>query len=317
MKLAYLIMGECRFPDISIQKIQKYIVDFYDADLFICCQKIYDYKEELVQKAFTKNVKYCHLYEKPDAYSFLENEELKLYTTDNCFQEPYLQYYINLFKMYECILNHLDNYDYFMCMRPDMDILFPFPGIEILESIPKGVYTIDANYAKSWGGLSIGIFVHRNYIVDYLRSYYDVIQNRTFKKFLEYPSTNQEHFFLYCLEQKKITFQYISQLNYFFTANSLEDRTTWSHIQFDATRNKFYKYGGQYEEAYENLDLWEKGYRWGILDGKKISLLPPLSPPLPIIPSRIKFYVHKDPHTGKKRIIKNPNFIHPREKHKR
>lgn len=319
MKVAYLIMGECRFPKTSVQKINKYIVEFYGADLYICCQKVSGIDEEIVNQAFTKNVQYRSVYDKPDPCLFFENPRLMEYPTDNCFNEPYLQYYINLYKMSEIISDKVGQYDYFMCMRPDMDILFPFPEPEVLESIPIGVYSIDAAYARHWGGLSIGIFVHKSHIIDYLRCYNDVIKNRLFDSFLEnHIIKNQEHFFLYCLKQKQIGFKYINNLNYFFTADNLSDRTTWSYIQFDESRQKYFKYKDQYEEAFQNLGLWENGFRWGVR-GQNISLVCPPAPPirdeesgtiLPI-PSRIKYLIQTDPETGVKKVMKNKNFIHP------
>ena len=42
MKYAVLIMYELRGVKITIEKLYKYIIDFYDADIFIVCQKQYD-----------------------------------------------------------------------------------------------------------------------------------------------------------------------------------------------------------------------------------------------------------------------------------
>ena len=83
--------------------------------------------------------------------------------------------------------------------------------------------------------------------------------------------SNQENFHKICLkiinnQDKKCNVldntKYIKNNNYYYTAKTLNDYTTWSKHNLHPIHNVICKYNGQCEEAYENLELWNNNYKW-------------------------------------------------------
>jgi len=174
MKFALLIMLELRSIKKTIKKINN-VIDYYDADVFILCQKTFD-NDDINANLF-KNIIYKELYNKPNAIEYFNNKFLLNDFGNNWNYNSCLQIYINYHKMASVLKEHVNNYDYFITMRTDIDILFPFPDKKLFETVDKGLYTFDANYAKDWGGLGTSIFTHKDYILPYLNCYYDEIIN--------------------------------------------------------------------------------------------------------------------------------------------
>ena len=86
----------------------------------------------------------------------------------------------------------------------------------------------DAIYTKKWGGLGSSIFTHKDYILQYLNSYYDeIIHTSPTSKFLLF---NQERLLNYCLMKKKLEFYYIKNLNFYYTAEKVNDYTLKKNV---------------------------------------------------------------------------------------
>lgn len=260
MKFALLIMTELRAIKKTINNLKKNIIDFYNADVFILCQRTFE--DDDVNISLFTNVIHKELYDRPNPEEYFNNHyilnEIPNYNW-NC--NSCLQIYINYHKMALVLKKYVDNYDYFIYVRTDIEILFPFPDKELFSQIPKGVYFFDAKYAKRWGGIGGSTFTHKDYILDYLTSYYDEIINTSpSSKFL---LLNQELLLNYCLMKKKIISYYIKNLNFYYTAEKVNDYTTWSKPYKDTKRNIICKYEHQVNESYYNLRLWNKyNYRW-------------------------------------------------------
>jgi hypothetical protein len=189
-----------------------------------------------------------------------------------------LQIYINHHKMKKAIEPFYNEYDYFIIIRTDSQILFPFPTKDLFTS--ESIYLIDANYCKEWGDIGIPGIIHKKYILDFLSCYYDVISSPEYKQPLLYiihnerldhlsTKINQEWFFYVCLKLTKLInyIKKIKNINYYWTAEMENDYTTWSVPKLHSSRNLICKYENQCNEAYANLELWNSGhFHWVVTD---------------------------------------------------
>jgi hypothetical protein len=263
MKFALIIMTELRAIKKTIKNLTNNIIDFYNADVFILCQKTFG--DDEININLFKNVIYKELYDKPKPEEYFNNHYILNKNLDpnvNWNNNGCLQIYINYHKMALVLKNYVNNYDYFITIRTDAEILFPFPNKELFNEIPKGLYTFDAEYAKEWGGIGTSIFTHKDYILEYLNSYYDEIINTSSNS--EFLLFNQEKLLNYCLMKKNLKFNYIKNLNFYYTAEKVNDYTTWSKPYKDTKRNIICKYEHQVNESYDNLKLWKNNYEWCI-----------------------------------------------------
>lgn len=245
MKFLFIVMFELRALNKTIEKLYHYIVDFYDADIFICAQKSTPQNDKNID-LFQRKVVYKTLYDKPDSQIYFKNVPIGYGDSWNIYSN--LQIIINYQEVAKNIEPFIDSYDYFIILRTDSDILFPFPSKELISNIPHGIYSFDPKYSKIYGGGYSPFLTHKNYIMDYLTMYSHVFDNNLIIYHL-----NQERFFNYCCEIKGLTIKTIQHLNFYWTAKTLNDRTTWSTINYDPELFIIYKYKDQMEEALRNL----------------------------------------------------------------
>ena len=288
MKFALLLTFELRGLNKTIDDIYKYIVDFYDADIFIVCQKQLD-DDETRLNLFNRNTVVKKLYDKPNPNdyfekSFPEEDDVNMVAW---YKYQCLQIYINLNEMAKCIEPYKNDYDYFIHFRTDIKMLFPLPDKGIFATVPENIYSFDFSYSLGWGGQGLGNFIHKKYIIDYLTSCYDFIKYSDlttplftrsiniydylpeYKKYnyennsiLTNRKISQEFLLLLSLKEKNITMVTISNPNFYYTAELLSSRTTTSEINYDNKYDVIYKYKEQLDEAYLNLKLWNNNFRW-------------------------------------------------------
>ena len=275
MKFAYLVMTELRSLNKNILNLYKYIINHFDCDIFICVQESSQDDYEVI-KLFDKNVVYSEIYKKPNPYTFFgpnNNTNITKINDDINWNKPSnLQIYINYHKMAHIIKNVINDYDYFITMRTDVSILFPFPKKEVFDTIPQSLYSFDTEYSKGWGGSGYSVFIHRNFILNYLNCYFFIIKNNVFKNVLinkfYVPSEkkficNQEKFQKICLKMINIPqAKTIKNTNVYYNATTLNDYTTWSTPITHPKHNVICKYIKQCDEAYDSLKLWERGFKW-------------------------------------------------------
>lgn len=288
MKFAFLIMYEIRCLK-KIENLYKYIINHYNADIIICCQELGDVQltppapvwnpstrvsgfqpddtHEKI-KLFDKNVIFKKIYLKKNPQEYYNNSKLGSYEQQNWNNDACLQIYINWNEMADVLEDYKDKYDYFIQTRTDIDILFPFPEIDFFTSIPKAIYSFDANYAKSWGGYCTGVFVHSDYIIDYLKCTTNILKNDILiNQFIKsYDILNQENFKNFSLKENNIIFKYIKNINIFFITDNINSYTTWGIPQKNNNYDGIIKMSEQFVEAYDNLTLWDSGYRWHFKD---------------------------------------------------
>ena len=271
VKFAFLVMFELRAIKKTIEKINKYIISAYNADIFLVCQK-FSQEDEDNLKLFCKDPIVKIIYEKKDPLKYYNISSFGNISQHDWNSYNRLQMYINEKEMLNNIDNYIDNYDYFIRLRIDSEILFPFPDKELFEEVPKGIWTFNARYTCNWGnkmlqyvckknpGYSLGVFIHRDYIRQMLNSTYKVITNTKIEN--QFDEMNQETFNNYCFNNEKLTWSYINNINIYFTAESEKSKTTWSTPLLHPIYNIIYKYIDQFNEAYKNNELWMNGYRW-------------------------------------------------------
>lgn len=275
LKFAFLVMYELRALKKTIETLRKYIIDFYNTDVFILCNRMNSQDDELI-KLFDKNVIYSKIYDKPnpDLYFPPNSNYFIPMKNGNWKSSGNVQVYINNYEFYKIMKDHYKNYDYFIIMRVDIDVLFDFPDKSFFENIPKGIYSFNPVYARNWGGSGGGNFIHRDFILDYLSCYWDTLTNPNYYKLIMSESNgnfNQEKLLLLSLKLKNLNFTYINIINYYYTAETLNDYTTWSTIKY--YKNIICKYSEQVDEALNAKYQWKIGKRWKYDQNKKIIML--------------------------------------------
>jgi len=290
MKFACFIGGELRGVKKTIKSFYKNVIDYYDADILIVCQKQFDDDEERI-KLFDRKVKYIKLYDKPDIDEYFNNKLPERHAWCN---EADMQLVINGVEAFKLLEGILDEYDYVINLRIDIEVLFPFPDKDLFEKIPHGIYITNADYYKDTGGHGYGTFIHRDFFRDSVMSIYENIieGDITLDSFIEYHmkkynttdcskcSASAETLIQICLEKRNILMKHICPLNFYYTAESVNDRTTsTSEIIIHPQNNVICKYEGQVNEAYAGLELCNKNYRWSFKNDEICLVEPEPTPP--------------------------------------
>jgi len=273
MKFAVVILYELRAIKKTIENYYKYLIDFYNADVFIICQNTFDDDYENL-KLFNRNVKYIMLYEKPDPKKYFgENSNINLpMGAGNWNNHGNLQIYINNNEASKVLKDYVDQYDYFIQLRLDIDILFDFPKSDLFEKIPHGIYGFHPNYCSGWGGSGAGNFIHKDFLIDYLNSYYELMTNNNYKEYIMYRISlgilNQEMILNIALEIKKFKMIPITNINYYYTTEKLNSYTTWSKPSYNTKYDVICKYPEQCNEAFDALTLWNNNKKWVFIDNQ-------------------------------------------------
>jgi hypothetical protein len=260
VKFAFIVMYELRSIHKTLANLYDNIINYYDADIIIVCQETFENDQDNLN-LFDKKVIYKSIYKKPCPLDYFDNGDILLKNGQNWNTNSSLQIYINYKEMSKIIEKYKDDYDYFISLRTDIEILYPLPPPNIFEKVKNGIYSYNPKYCKTFGGWSTGVFIHKDYILNYLNACYDVIIDKN-TKFEEFSRMNQERFIVNSLKKKNLKFKYIENLNIYFTVTNLTDRTTWNRPKIHPKYNIMCKKIDQVDEAYENLNLWNDGHRW-------------------------------------------------------
>lgn len=265
MKIAYLLVGELRLVKDKINKLYDFLFDYYDVDIYLLMQRSCNEDYENL-KLLKRRVVYSEFYDKPEPDKYLDDDKLDSYPKQNWSSNNCTQYYINLEKMVNIISSVKEEYDFYITGRIDIDILFPYPPIDLIEKLPPAIYEFNPDYCRSWGGYATGFLVHKKFIIDYLSSTCELIRNKdksNLIKFIDkYCVLNQENFTTYSWEIKNIPRKFINTINSYFTCDSLSSRTTWNKPVIHDKYNVICKYPLQCEEVFQNFEKWKNGKRW-------------------------------------------------------
>jgi len=183
-----------------------------------------------------------------------------------CKKNPILNFYINLIEMGKFIKDEIENYDYFILLRTDIDILFNFPPKKIFKSLPPSIFKLNPNYCKKWGGWGQNFITHKNYIYKSLKCFDEIFRNnKLIKQYYEeknFRVPNQETFSSYCYKLCNFKFKIINNLNFYFTSDDFHTLSPRSKIHYSEKYETYYKYRNQLREAHENYNLFKDKYTW-------------------------------------------------------
>lgn len=289
MKFAFLVCLELRCLK-HIDSLYKYLIDYYDADIFICVQDAPDVKNKI--KLFNRKVKKIKIIKKKEnpIIEYFNNPLLNTFGRGNFHSNGILNFYINLIEMGKFIKDDIINYDYFIFLRTDIHILFEFPPINKFKKIKPSIFSFNPNYCKRWGGWGTHSFIHKNYIYQSLTCFDEILRNnkliQQYYNEKNFKVPNQETFSNFCYKISNLPTKYIENLNFYFCAdiNSIEEMKKANTIKkigyyslrkkiyYDKERNQFFKYKEQYKEAYNNLKLKKKNYKWKLDENTNIYL---------------------------------------------
>ena len=267
-KFCFLVMHELRCLSY-INNLYEYLIDPYEADIIICCQDLAGKQDSM--NLFHKNVIHKEKYIKPNPHKWYSCSNTVKMNGQNWNNAACLQNYINYEKMSHIVEKYTDKYDYFILTRTDLKILFPYPPKDMFDTIPEAIYSFEPNYSKHYGGFHEPGFVHKNYILDILRTPDYILKNNIYPCNIRFRGANSEKFVRACWNHKKIPIfkSVINNLNFFYIAQNLQTHTSWAKPQFNKKSNCFIKYPKQVDEAYDNLELWNQNKRWIYDDEKK------------------------------------------------
>jgi hypothetical protein len=285
MKFAVIIAYELRGIKKTIESYYKHIIDFYNADVFIICQKQFDDDEERL-KLFNRRVKLVKLYQKPIVKEYFgENNIINIESQENWNNPGVSQMYINQNEISKIIKDYVNDYDYFIQFRTDIDILFNFPQPELFEKIPPGIFTFWPKYCEKWGGSGGANYIHKKFVVDYFKSCFDLMNNDLFINFIRMRGPrgiNQEFIHNQAFILKGLKLNLIKNINYYYTAEKMNDYTTWAFIQLHPKYNVICKYPEQCDEAHEALELWKNNYKWDVVNNEIVLINKAISKVVPL-----------------------------------
>jgi hypothetical protein len=242
------------------------LIDYYGADVFVLCQRHFeddDYRLAL----FNTNLKHAELYDKPNPLDYFGEESNISIPSDkvaNWNNPGNSQIYINNHKMSKIISQVVDDYDYYILLRMDIQVLFNFPDPEIFKHITPGIHAFSCPFFDLFGGIGLANFVHKNFILEYLTAPYELIIDKLARSEIQAINLNQENFCKMALQRKGMLVKNIKGLNYFYTADGVDSYTTWGKPQVHGIYHVVYKYRDQVDYAFNCYKTWLNGSHWEI-----------------------------------------------------
>jgi hypothetical protein len=301
MKFALIIGGILRCVHKNYEMIFKRIVDYYNCDIIIICQKHFDDDEERV-KCFESKTIYKHVYEKPDPLEYFDSSGCLNNITNYSGQwNTYsnLQIFINMNEVGKIIKEEKFDYDYYLMFRTDAFILFDLPPKEIFSKIPKDVYGFCGECFGTIGNIGPH-YIHKDYIYTLMTAPYNYINDSKnynqlnnivthenldkYKYFKDLILRNngakpenllnynelpvQEMLWIFAFESNNIFIKPIYTIPFYYNYDVNE---TNSYIYNDNNillkhKDACYRYEKQFFEALRNNELYMDNYRYKVND---------------------------------------------------
>ena len=303
MKFALIIGGILRCVHKNYEMIFKRIVDYYDCDIIIICQKHFDDDDKRIQRFESKTI-YKYLYDKPDPFHYFDPSGcLREISTVAGQWNTYsnLQIFINMNEVSKIIKQEDLDYDYYLMFRTDAFILFDLPPKELFSKIPKDVYGFYGEYFKKIGN-SGPHYIHKDYIHSLMTAPYryvnnfsnnDMLSNRLninilrkyeyFKNLLQendnevlkfFDNLNvvamQEMLWVFAFEDANIYIKRMNKLPFYYNFDD-DEMFSYNYNGYKQVYNSGihnYRYSEQFNEVNDNLNLYNNGYRWQVIEDK-------------------------------------------------
>jgi hypothetical protein len=269
---AVCIFGELRGVKSTIDSFYKHLIEPINADIFINCQitntllddNINLYTEKYIEKK---------LYNKPLSNDFFKFNNLLKPIDENITKECVLQKILNYKEIAEMFGNILEsNYKYIILVRSDFKYLFNIPDVLKLTKMNNMFWSYQDD---SWGGINDNLIIIPNqYIKAYLYSYYNYLSNKNNvnKLLSEKKGLNVERLCstIFKFNNWKIG---LMKSNAYISADCINERSTWAKIKYSEKYNTFYKYYTQFYNSQENMNIYNKGYKWKFNGTNKLLLI--------------------------------------------
>lgn len=259
--VAVCIFGELRCVQVDIYYAN--LIDPLKADVFIVAQRHFPDDEERISK-FTRNVIHAELYDKPNSdLEFSAGLPALKMKRDNFKVDSNLQQYINWRRLYTVLSDcKQKQYSYYVIIRSDYHMLFPFPPMEVLDKVLATEF-VGCYKGHEFGGINTTMTViPQKHLETFCTAPYETIMGNNPKMpNLRRPIYNIESFIKTIFEHFSIQIKKISP-NAFITAESLGARTTWGPIYRDNNHNILAKYPEQVKHAYMSLSRYNKSQKW-------------------------------------------------------
>ena len=255
---AVVMWGELRAIPTIIENFKKNLLEELNADLYVVVQKTglpIDKNIQLLRN--TNKIVYEHMYDKPQNFHSIYPYLGSLGNQDNCINNGNLNICYNWFVIDSLIGDKLENeYEYVILTRSDYNHILPFPDI---KKICNGVYgnIVWSFEGCEFGGINMNIrAVPKNLIKKVLTQMNECL-NSPENYNIKDKNLNIEQ--LVAIVYQKYEFILGKMCNTaFITADSKDERTTWADIQYSPTRNVFFKYVVNFENAFQALELYTK-----------------------------------------------------------
>jgi len=265
-RYAICIWGELRGVKSTIDSFYKHLIKPLNADIFILCQQTNDKKIDDNINLFNKNIKDKKLYKKQNTNEYFKDIGKLKKLDENMLYEGGLQVFLNFKKIADEYGDILEkDYDYIVLTRSDFKYLFDIPDVINLSKRLDIFWSYeDDNHGGMNNNLSI---IPSKYIKNYLYSAYNYL---TKPELIEKILINNEKF--NC--EKLMKFIFINEKwvigliksNSFITADSENEKTTWGTFKYSDRYKCFYKYITQFNNANNNLNIFNEGDKWDYLD---------------------------------------------------
>jgi hypothetical protein len=318
---AVCIFGELRGVKTTIDSFYKNLIEPIDADIFINCQLTNTHIDDNI-KLFNKNYIKKNIYEKPLSSNYFKYNNLLQPINENIIYEGALQAFLNFKEIADAYGDILEkNYNYIILTRSDFKYLFEIPNV---LKITKNDNIFWSYEDDTWGGINNNFsIIPSKFIKQYLYSYYNYLTNVNYINKLLSLKTG-----LNCERLTTSIFKFNNwkigtmKSNAFITADYINERSTWASIKYNDAYKTLFKYPGQLNNSYKNLNIFNKGNNWKFNGKDKIFLI---DEPIKIVNTNIIVYsnnrkiipINKKTmilinkinilHSNKNKIIINPN----------
>eukprot|EP00445_Apocalathium_hangoei_P069758 CAMPEP_0204126264 /NCGR_PEP_ID=MMETSP0361-20130328/10895_1 /ASSEMBLY_ACC=CAM_ASM_000343 /TAXON_ID=268821 /ORGANISM="Scrippsiella Hangoei, Strain SHTV-5" /LENGTH=379 /DNA_ID=CAMNT_0051078097 /DNA_START=53 /DNA_END=1190 /DNA_ORIENTATION=+ len=266
------VWGELRGIRAAAESMRRHLLEPLDAEALVFAQHQLDDDVERVgflQDVLAPRLLDVRLYDKPRPEDFFGAAQwaamAKVQGTKvrgNWCNPGNIQVLMNHSKLGEYLRSSgmLERYELFVFTRSDLLHVLPFPSTADMLAV-LGPLDVITQAGHEFGGVNYNFIVMRRALVEhYLQGPHAIIASAGVRNASK--TYNIERFMgLVLLERQWRNLR--MPVTCFITADQLNDRSTWKKIKSSGARGGLlFKYAAQMDEAYRNLEVWERRRAW-------------------------------------------------------